>query len=149
MERDAQQIAAAIDFQRPKESGGQTISTPTEAQIAQLWARMASMYGHRWLSAYGERDEDGTWRRVLSGLVGEQIAKGLRGCIESGSEWPPSAPEFRRMCLGLRVDTSDGGSIANSMPPHRAMLESDEVKARRKELGRKAFAEMREKGLIR
>ena len=50
---------------------------PTERQMAELWVRMTAMFGHRWQSAYGERDE-GTWRAGLRGVLGEQIARGLR-----------------------------------------------------------------------
>lgn len=38
------------------------------------------------------------WREDLSGLTQEQIARGLEACRTK--DWPPSAPEFRNMCLG-------------------------------------------------
>lgn len=101
---------------------------------------MTRIYGHRWSSAYGEAD-DGTWRACLRGLVGEQLARGLRECVDSGDPWPPTAPAFRRMCLGLGVDTSDGAAVAARMPAHRALPEPDDVRAERRARARVHIAE--------
>jgi hypothetical protein len=69
---------------------------------------MLALYGHAWQSVQGAwpTAEDGsmtisgqTWARVLSGLSGTQIARGLEACMVSGSEFPPSAPRFRAMCF--------------------------------------------------
>ena len=73
-----------------------------------LWERMTHLYGHKFSAAFGERaaNPDGsltdvahTWAGGLRGITGAQLAAGLRTCIESGNEWPPSLPEFRAMCL--------------------------------------------------
>jgi len=47
-------------------------------------------------------DQDHAWASVLGGLNGQQIANGLGVLVErAGTDegWPPSAPEFRAMCL--------------------------------------------------
>jgi hypothetical protein len=58
---------------------------------------MAMIYGHRWVSSFGERD-DGTWRDGLSGVSPQQIAHALGRCVTSKEPWPPSLPAFRALC---------------------------------------------------
>ena len=65
---------------------------------------MAALYGHTWASQYGGQPEGAaadTWAATLAGLSGSQMAQGLRACIAEGGEFPPSAPRFRAMCLGI------------------------------------------------
>ena len=91
------------------ESLTRTQSSPTarstrtcdEELAARLWRRLAAMYGHRWTSSYGIEDS-GTWSAVLAGLTPEQVGRGLRRVADSGEEWPPSAPQFRALCLQSR-----------------------------------------------
>ncbi len=73
---------------------------------------MTHLYGHKFSAAFGESaaNPDGsltdvahTWAGGLCGITGAQLAAGLRQCILSGAEWPPSLPEFRAMCLPKRV----------------------------------------------
>lgn len=62
---------------------------------------MASLYGHKWTSAYGEEiDPDGAWRATLIGIPEELVRKGFSVLAKQGNEWPPSAPEFRKFCVG-------------------------------------------------
>lgn len=71
-----------------------------------LWERMTHLYGHKFTSTYGEfatangvlTDVAQTWASALQGLVGDQLADGLRACIDCGEAWPPSVPEFVGMC---------------------------------------------------
>lgn len=74
---------------------------------------MAGLYGHKWISSYGTSDvkldddgnpraDSGIWSKALSGVTGQQIAHGMKTCTTRTGEqaaWPPSAPEFRDMCL--------------------------------------------------
>lgn len=65
---------------------------------------MSSLYGHRWVSQYGVSFTGiaaDTWASALSGVTPQQIADGLRACVAEGDEWPPAAPRFRAMCLGI------------------------------------------------
>ncbi len=58
------------------------------------------MFGHKWVSSYGAAiDPDKVWFATLGGVSDEQIKEGLKRLAESGQEWPPSAPEFRKLCL--------------------------------------------------
>ncbi|WP_369211002.1 hypothetical protein [Xylella fastidiosa] len=71
---------------------------------------MTAFYGHAWVNVHGQsaQDEEGaltvageTWQKVLVGLEASQFADGLAACIAEGGEFPPSAPRFRSMCLGV------------------------------------------------
>lgn len=71
---------------------------------------MTALYGHAWVSAHGmaATNPDGrltidgeTWQRSLVGITGPQLAAGLDACITEAGEFPPSAPRFRAMCLGI------------------------------------------------
>lgn len=62
------------------------------------------MFGHTWASAYGDAPTGTTaetWASCLAGVSNAQIADGLRACLAEGAEFPPSAPRFRGMCLGI------------------------------------------------
>ena len=62
---------------------------------------MGSLYGHKWVSSYGdEADPDGVWSLALLEITWEQIQNGFQELINSGSTWPPSAPEFKIICTG-------------------------------------------------
>lgn len=62
------------------------------------------MFGHTWVSQYGS-DPAGsagdTWSAALAGLTPAQIAAGLSATVETGAEWPPSAPRFRALAFGI------------------------------------------------
>lgn len=69
--------------------------------VQTLWQLMGSMYGHRWTSSFGESvDPDRVWAATLAGLDESQIRYGMRQCVNLGLDWPPTAPEFRKLCLG-------------------------------------------------
>jgi len=74
--------------------------------MANLWERMTHLFGHKFTSVYGESaiidgtltDVAQTWASGLRGLTGDQLADGLRACVDCGEAWPPSLPEFVGMC---------------------------------------------------
>lgn len=91
-------------IERPNSEVGMASSLPAESIIRRLWQRMAEIYGHRWTSAYG--DDAGaspgqTWAKGLAGLSPEQIGHGVTAALASADPWPPSLPEFRRLCFGV------------------------------------------------
>lgn len=73
----------------------------TDRHMGVLWERMAKIYGHKWVSSYGEED-DGTWLTGLHDVTPEQIGVGLEACRVSAEPWPPTLPQFRAMCLPSR-----------------------------------------------
>lgn len=73
--------------------------------MASLWEKMTALYGHKWTSAHGLED-DGTWARVLGDITPVQLATGLERCVTDRDDiWPPTAPEFRMMCMGRSCDS--------------------------------------------
>ena len=106
-----------------------------------LWERMIHLFAHKFSSVYGESAIDKennlteaakTWASGLRGLTGEQIAGGLRECIASSDEWPPSLPAFVSMCKG--ASNEFGGNFTpefyrQEKRPER-IIESDENKAK-------------------
>lgn len=91
------------------------------AWLRRLWERMIAAYPHRWAPTMGESPQhpatlpDGsphpyagqltvagdTWARGLAGMTGEQMARGLESCVNSGKEWPPSLTEFKMRALDI------------------------------------------------
>jgi hypothetical protein len=65
---------------------------------------MGALYGHAWTSSYGDnpRNVNGSeWASTLAGFSRSDIDRGLDACRAEGAEFPPSAPRFRAMCLGI------------------------------------------------
>ena len=83
---------------------------PPAIWLRRIWERMTALYGHAWVSVHGVTPHDkagalsmsgDTWGRALAGLSAQQIAAGIEACVAEGAEFPPSAPRFRAMCLGV------------------------------------------------
>jgi hypothetical protein len=78
---------------------------------AELCARMAARYGHRWTSQYASDDSreglaaaelaQAEWTQTLAGVDATQMLAGLAADVRRGDGWPPSSTEFRAMCLGV------------------------------------------------
>lgn len=76
----------------------------SESLLDSFWLRMAGMFGHTWASQYGAKPDGvgaDTWAAALSGVTGAQLAHGLRETLLLASDFPPSAPRFRALCLGI------------------------------------------------
>lgn len=72
----------------------------SQSNLDKLWLVMTETYGHRWTSNFGvSADQNHAWAKHLSGLAGRQIANGLSALSGVVDGWPPSAPEFRALCL--------------------------------------------------
>ncbi|WP_422465892.1 replication protein P [Endozoicomonas sp. ALC013] len=63
-----------------------------------LFSTMTGLFGQKWTSAYGLADRNGEWLKTLNGLHPAQLEIGLNRVRLAGSEWPPTAPEFRKLC---------------------------------------------------
>lgn len=59
---------------------------------------MTALFGQKWTKTYGLADRNGEWLKTLNGLLPVQLDMGLNRVRTSGSEWPPTAPEFRKLC---------------------------------------------------
>lgn len=92
---------------QPSEQPAEKAQEPLSLGLLEkLWITMTQTYGHKWTSSFGEVPKaDHAWAKILGGLNGKQIANGLHRMIELGqadpevAKWPPSAPDFRAMCL--------------------------------------------------
>lgn len=112
----------------------QGVSAPTSPEtgrhalpqslVESVWQLMGSMYGHRWTSSFGDSvDPDRVWAATLAGLDEAQVRHGMRQCVAQGHEWPPSAPEFRKLCTGTsdvswehkRVEAADRERAARTL----------------------------------
>lgn len=74
------------------------------AEIDSLWLSMTSIYGHRWISAYGADAQQGAgdaWARGLAGITARQLGVGIDACIVSADPWPPTLPQFRALCFAI------------------------------------------------
>lgn len=92
------------DHRAPIAQQSQPTAKPSPAILDGFWRRMLAMYGHAWASQNGDHAAGitaETWASCLVGIAPEQIAAGLRACLAEGAEFPPSAPRFRAMCLGI------------------------------------------------
>jgi hypothetical protein len=75
--------------------------------VAHIWKRMISIYGHKWASHLGSTasNDDGTltdaaktWRAGMAGITIDQLRHGFEALILKNHDWPPSLPEFRKLC---------------------------------------------------
>src|SRR5690606_28903373 len=99
----AQRVVLQPSTRSEKPSQPEQQQTPKLRQglLDKLWLKMTEMYGHRWTASFGvSADQDHAWAATLGGLTGVQIAKGLAELAARGDDWPPSAPEFRKLCEG-------------------------------------------------
>lgn len=98
--KDSNELISQV-MSNPKSSQQSNESKPLLSgdEMDQLWAMMAGLYGHKWVSSYGEEvDPMGIWRAALKGISFEQIKFGFNKLTMKGAAWPPGAPEFRSMC---------------------------------------------------
>lgn len=72
----------------------------TTDHMMKIWVKMTRIYGHKWVSNYGDAD-DGTWFTALKNIPTEMIQRGLQSCLARADIWPPSLPEFCRLCLNI------------------------------------------------
>ena len=111
-----------------------TNSKLTDEHFNHLADVMLSMFGHKWRSQYG-LDIDPLWRRCLADLDPEELQRGVAELGHQGAEWPPSLPEFRKLC--------HPPAEAPAPPCHRLLPrdapETAEQKAARKVRGRAAL----------
>lgn len=151
----AENLACQNGQQKPEDNGNGKTLTPK--LLINLWERMTHIYGHRWTSAYGEAavhdgelsDTAKTWASGLRGVTGDQLADGLRACVERVDPWPPSLPEFVALCKGK----NENGFKLDYTPqvyrqekrPERLLEPSDELKQARRDAAAKGIKAMREK----
>ena len=76
-------------------------------RITGLFIWMAAVYGRTWTGQYaGETAKvaSAAWGDGLFDLTDEHLEAGKRATLKRYGDWPPSLPEFRRLCLELGGD---------------------------------------------
>lgn len=95
---------------KPSANGANRTPTTTsrsplpKSATDELWMRMASRYGHAWVSQYGPLPDGiaaAEWRGTLAGLDASQLRVGFEADALRGSDWPPSSTRFRALCFGI------------------------------------------------
>lgn len=74
--------------------------------IAALWIALIDIYGKPFTEKNGEfmtmtgqlTSTVRMWSQALSGIEPLRLERGLRACIERGSPWPITLPEFVQLC---------------------------------------------------
>jgi len=117
--------------------------------IQTLWLTMTRVYGHKWTSQFGDQVDPGNvWAACLKGLSNEQVKHGLNCLVLNGQEWPPSAPEFRKLCTGADEVNWEHKRIERAEDEWRGMrnewrLQDLGRKERAKIAGKRALSEMK------
>jgi len=99
---------------------------------------MGMMFGHKWSSSYGERD-DGTWLSGLADLTPEQIGHGLTVIKDGAQEWPPTLPQFRNACRNEQAGLSHNTAAykfhkARALPYKQSKAKGNEAVSKLKDL---------------
>ena len=108
---------------------------------------MQARYLHRWTSAIDEIETEviAEWAREITGLSAEQIRKGLDSLP---AEWPPTAGEFRNLCLGTSDAHKENAAMYRDDRPrikdHAHLLSNDDRDARR-EKAREELQKLKQK----
>ncbi len=94
--------------------------------LESLWKTMVQTYGHRWTANFGPVPKpDHAWAKHLTGLTSKQLANGLAQLSSMENDgWPPSAPQFRAMCLqvpGMPTDDEAWEEALRGVYSHEAV----------------------------
>ena len=58
---------------------------------------MTEMYGHRWTASFGDSPSE-KWAHFVDRADDAMLTRGLSALVKRGDDWPPSLPEFIRLC---------------------------------------------------
>ena len=97
---------AATAVEQGKSQTDSTASSATDSRksapsawVAAIFRRLQAVHGARWTASIDgiEADAVREWSRALGDMTPEQIRRGLDNL---NSDWPPTLPEFKRLCEG-------------------------------------------------
>ena len=97
----------------PETSQPKSSALPEQA-ISRLFARFEAMYGAKFADAWKGcdiRNVKAVWAETLGALSREELAAGVSGCM--GREWPPTLPEFVKLCRQADPNRPGGHPSAN------------------------------------
>jgi hypothetical protein len=102
---------------------------------------MQDIYGHKWSSAHGDSDVNGTWASALGDLTPEQIGNGLHACVIGGYEWPPTLVKFRKLCVA-GPDKRENEAMYRMPPSHQL---THQITPETRQYGRSMCAYLKQK----
>jgi len=73
---------------------------------------MTDLFGHKWTSSHDFSD-NGSWTSFLEDLNGKQFKAGIDALKDWTESWPPTATDFRNMCLGRARGGEEQNMISN------------------------------------
>lgn len=119
-------VSRASSIESPPSSKPRSIDLKVDDRLlARFILRMTLIYGHAWVSLYGDSIETPgaeIWSRSLAELTPDQIRIGIEACEKSLSEWPPSIPKFRAMALQIPSLAQVRFTIAQKTPDRFVQL---------------------------
>lgn len=88
---------------------GSSVAKPSATLASYVWLQMGGLYGRTWTASNGD-DPTGVagqqWAATLAGLTRTQIDRAIEACRREGSDWPPGAPRFKAMALGVPSESA-------------------------------------------
>ena len=101
------------------------------AWVDRLFSRFVAMYGSQKVGAMwadADRDEvKGVWGDALGKYTGDTLASAVRGLIDSGSQWPPTLPEFSEACRVAAVNRRDHAEVPALAAPGASVTTREEA----------------------
>lgn len=85
-------LATSLNFDRP---------TIGQSHIDRLWLHLGATFGHKWVSSYGAEPSE-TWLSGLVDMTPDELRTGLVACMTWEPEWPPTLPQFRKLCRPIQ-----------------------------------------------
>ena len=79
-----------------------------------MFARFEAMYGAKFADAWKGcdlRNVKDIWAETLGAMSREELAAGVAGCM--GKDWPPTLPEFVKLCRQANPNAPGGHPSAN------------------------------------
>jgi hypothetical protein len=100
---------------------------------------MGATFGHRWISSYGA-EPSSTWLAGLVDMTPEELRTGLVACLTWEPVWPPTLPQFRKLCRPIQHAAHE---IYQRLP------EPEAVREQRRAAGLTHLANLREESRYR
>ena len=111
-----------------------------------VWETMTKLFHHAWTSREGEEPTE-HWVQLLTEFTPAQIDSGFNKLLSWDSDFPPTALQFRKMCLPATISPNGGNSGAYIIYKPEKLIEDRGYVAKRKKAGKSALNAM--KGLFK
>lgn len=104
------------------------------AWVDRLFARFGAIYGSQKVGAMWADADIGevkqVWAEGLGKFQGASIGAAVQSLIDSGSQWPPTLPEFVELCRQASIARRDQGGGLKALPaPGKDYTDTEAAKA--------------------